>query len=192
MLRELPIREVMVTDVLTFAAEDNVHDAMRTLLLRDIDGAPVLDADGSIVGMLSTADLIVEEARVHLPTVITLLGAYLEMPSSKKKFDKDMEKALGATVGEVMSGPAPVASPDDTVEFVASIMHEGGADRLPVVDDEGNLVGIVSRGDIVRAIVRDFDANGADADQGDDEDDASDASDASDGTDAAGAAGAGE
>lgn len=164
MLRELPVREVMVTDVITFAPEDDVMGAMRTLLVRDVDGAPVVDADGDIVGMLSTADLIVEEARVHLPTVITLLGAYLELPSSKKKFDKDMEKALGATVGEVMGEPAPVASPDDTVELVASIMHEEGADRLPVVDEDGTLVGIVSRGDIVRAIVRDFDtADSADS-----------------------------
>ena len=66
MLRELPVREVMVSDVLTFAPGDNVMDAMRTMLVRDVDGAPVVDADGSIVGLLSTADLIVEEARVHL------------------------------------------------------------------------------------------------------------------------------
>jgi CBS domain-containing protein len=160
MLRELPIRELMATDVITFAPDENVLDAMRTMLLADIDGAPVVAADGSIIGLLTTADLIVEEARVHLPTVITLLGAYIELPSSKKKFDKDMDKALGATVGEVMGEAAPTASPDDTVEAVATIMHEEGADRLPVIDDEGNLVGIVARGDIVRAIVLDFDASG--------------------------------
>jgi len=157
MLRELPVHEVMSADVLTFSPEDNVMDAMRTLLVRDVDAAPVVGADGEIVGMLSTADLIVEEARVHLPTVISLLGAYLELPSSKKKFDQDIEKALGSTVGEVMSGPAPTLAPDDTVEYAATIMHEEGADRLPVID-AGRVVGIVARGDIVRAIVRDMDA----------------------------------
>lgn len=148
----------MASDVLTFAPEDNVMDAMRTMLVRDVDGAPVVNADGEVVGLLSTADLIVEEARVHLPTVITLLGAYIELPSSKKKFDHDVEKALGSTVGEVMSDAAPTLGPDDTVEYAATIMHEQGADRLPVIDDSGALVGIVARGDIVRAIVADWDA----------------------------------
>jgi len=158
MLRELPVRDVMASDVLTFAPEDNVMDAMRTMLVRDVDGAPVVNADGEVVGLLTTADLIVEEARVHLPTVITLLGAYIELPSSKKKFDHDVEKALGSTVGEVMSDAAPTLGPDDTVEYAATIMHEQGADRLPVIDDSGALVGIVARGDIVRAIVADWDA----------------------------------
>ena len=158
MLRELPVRDVMANDVLTFAPEDNVMDAMRTMLVRDVDGAPVVNADGDVVGLLTTADLIVEEARVHLPTVITLLGAYIELPSSKKKFDHDVEKALGSTVGEVMSDAAPTLGPDDTVEYAATIMHEQGADRLPVIDDNGSLVGIVARGDIVRAIVADWDA----------------------------------
>ncbi len=158
MLRELPVRDVMVSDVLTFAPEDNVMDAMRALLVRGIDGAPVVNADGEIVGLLSTADLIVEEARVHLPTVITLLGAYIELPSSKKKFDQDVEKALGSTVGEVMGDAAPTLEPDDTVEYAATIMHEQGADRLPVIDESGSIVGIVARGDIVRAIVAEWDA----------------------------------
>lgn len=158
MLRELPVREVMATDVVTFAPEDDVMDAMRTMLRRDVDGAPVVDASGTIVGLLSTSDLIVEEARVHLPTVITLLGAYIELPSSKKKFDHDVEKALGSTVGEVMSEAAPTLAPDDTVEQAATIMHEEGADRLPVVDDSGAIIGIVARGDIVRAIVSEWDA----------------------------------
>lgn len=158
MLRELPVRDVMVSDVLTFAPEDNVMDAMRAMLVRGIDGAPVVDADGSIVGLLSTADLIVEEARVHLPTVITLLGAYIELPSSRKKFDQDVEKALGSTVGEVMGEAAPTLEPDDTVEYAATIMHEQGADRLPVLDQSGAIIGILARGDIVRAIVAEWDA----------------------------------
>jgi len=90
--------------------------------------------------------------------VITLLGAYIELPSAKKQFDRDVEKALGSTVGEVMSDPAPTLGPDDTVEQAATIMHEQGADRLPVVDDSGAIVGIVARGDIVRAIVNEQDA----------------------------------
>jgi len=157
MLRELPVSELMTTEVLTFSPADDVRDAMRSLLRRDVDGAPVVE-DGVVVGMLSTADLIVEEARVHLPTVITLLGAYLELPSSKKRFDADMEKALGSTVGEVMTSGARTIGPDATVEEAATIMHEEAVDRIVVLDGAGSLVGIIARGDIVREIVREFDS----------------------------------
>jgi CBS domain-containing protein len=157
MLRELPVSELMTTEVLTFSPADNVRDAMRSLLRRDVDGAPVVD-DGVVVGMLSTSDLIVEEARIHLPTVVTLLGAYLELPSSKKRFDADMEKALGSTVGEVMTSGAHTIGPDATVEHAATIMHEQTVDRIAVIDADGSLVGIIARGDIVREIVREFDS----------------------------------
>ena len=55
MLRELPVRELMTTEVLTFSPADDVRDAMRALLRRDVDGAPVID-DGVVVGMLSDRD----------------------------------------------------------------------------------------------------------------------------------------
>jgi CBS domain-containing protein len=154
MLRDVPVRDVMVTEVLSFTPEDNVRDAMRELVLRDIDGGPVVDGDGRVVGMLSTADLIVEEAQIHLPAVIDLLGGLFELPSSRKRYEADLNKALGATVGEVMTtGVKATLTPDDTFETAATVMHDHSLDRLPVVDDDGVLVGIIARGDIVRAIV---------------------------------------
>jgi CBS domain-containing protein len=158
-LRDVPVREFMTTAVLTFRREDNVQDAMRTLVTRDIDAAPVIDDDGYVVGSLSTADLIVEEARIPLPAVITLLGGVLELPKSRKKYEHDLDQALGATVGEVMQdGVIATLDLDDTLETAATLMHDEDLDRIPVVDDDGVLVGLVSRGDIVRAILRDLDA----------------------------------
>ena len=106
MLRDLPVRDVMVTDVLSFTPDENVYEAMRALVVQDIDGGPVLDDEGKVIGMLSTADLIVEEARIDLPTVITLLGGVFELPKSKKRYEADLDKALGATVGEVIDARA--------------------------------------------------------------------------------------
>jgi CBS domain-containing protein len=159
MLRDVPVREFMTTEVLTFRRDDNVQDAMRTLVTRDIDAAPVIDDDGYVVGSLSTGDLIVEEARIPLPAVITLLGAVMELPRSRKKYEHDLDQALGATVGEVMQeGVLATLSLDDTLETAATVMHDEDIDRIPVVDADGVLVGLVSRGDIVRAILRDLDS----------------------------------
>jgi len=118
------------------------------------DRAVALNEAGAVVGMLSSTDLIVRESRVHLPTVVTILGATIELPSQKRRFDEDLEKALGSTVAEVMGDDVHTVGPDDTVETAATLMHEHNVSRLPVVDDEGHLVGIIARGDILRAVVQ--------------------------------------
>lgn len=141
----------MTTDVLTFSPEDRVQDAYAALLERNIDGAPVVDGD-RVVGMLTTDDLLVQETKLHYPTVVSLFGAYLELPSSHRKFEEELRKAVGASVRDVMSSPATTCSPDDTLERAATLMHEQEVSRLPVTEG-GRLVGIVARGDILRAVM---------------------------------------
>jgi CBS domain-containing protein len=152
MPRTMPVSQVMTTEVLTFAPDQDIQDAMKRLVEWDVDAGPVVEESGAVVGMLSTTDLIVQQSTLHLPTVITLLGATIEWASSKKHFDRDVEKALGSTVGEVMNDDPITCAPDDTIERAASLLHEHNLSRLPVVAD-GALVGIIARGDILRAIV---------------------------------------
>jgi CBS domain-containing protein len=152
MPRNVPVREVMTSDVLTFRPDDTVETAARSLSERRLGGAPVVDGDGRVVGMLEDDDLIVQDARLHLPTVISIFGAYLELPSSLARFETELRKAVGATVADVMDQSPQVCGEDDTLERVATLLHDGGLSRLPVVRD-GRLVGIVSRGDLVRALV---------------------------------------
>jgi CBS domain-containing protein len=154
MPRSFLVRQVMTTDVLSFKPGDPVDAAARALSDRQIGGAPVVDDDGRVVGLLEDDDLIVQESRLHLPTVISVLGAYIELPSSVAHFEADLRKAVGATVGDVMDADPAICGPDDTLEQVATVMHERDLSRLPVVSG-GRLVGIVSRGDLVRAIVSD-------------------------------------
>ncbi|MEO6627368.1 MAG: CBS domain-containing protein [Aquihabitans sp.] len=144
----------MTTEVLTFAPDDPVSEAMQVMVDREIDGAPVVDAGGTVVGMLSTGDLIVQETRLHFPTVVSLLGATLEMPGSKRQFEKDLRQSLGSTVGEVMQADPIIVGADDTVEEAATLLHRHDISRLPVIGDSG-LVGIIARVDVLRTILRD-------------------------------------
>ena len=152
MPRSTPVRDVMTTDVLSFGPDDPVQEALERLVARDVDGAPVVDDDGQLVGMLTADDLLVQETKLHYPTVISLFGAYLELPSSHRKFEADLRRAVAATVSDVMHGDPVACGLDDTLERVATIMHEEKLGRLPVVED-GRLVGIIARGDILRSIV---------------------------------------
>jgi CBS domain-containing protein len=153
MPRNTLVRDVMTTDVLTFKPADSVEAAARALSERRIGGAPVVDDDGTVVGLLEDDDLIVQDTRLHFPTVISIFGAYLELPSSLRHFEADLRKAVGATVGDVMDADAPTCRPDHTLETVATTLHDRNISRMAVVDDDGRLLGIVSRGDLVRAIV---------------------------------------
>jgi CBS domain-containing protein len=147
------VRDVMTTDVLSFQPDDTVESAARSLAERNLGGAPVVDSAGAVVGLLEDDDLIVQDTRLHFPTVISVFGAYLELPSSVRHFESDLRKAVGATVADVMDADAPTCRPDDTLETVATTLHDRNASRMAVVDDDGRLVGVVSRGDLVRAIV---------------------------------------
>ena len=112
-----------------------MQPAAEAMTERSIGGAPVVDDEGNVVGMLNDDDLIVSDVRLHMPTVISVLGAYLELPSSASRFDKEVRKAVGATVGDVMTEGPETCSEDATVEEVATTLHERNVSRLPVVRD---------------------------------------------------------
>jgi CBS domain-containing protein len=152
MPRTMLVHQVMTTDVVTFSPEETVQDATRRLVERGVDGGPVVDEFGHLVGMLSSGDLLVQETKLHYPTVISLFGAYLELPSSHRRFEDDLRRAVGATVGDVMGDEPVSCADDDTLERAATLMHDHDVSRLPVTTD-GHLVGIIARGDILRAVM---------------------------------------
>jgi CBS domain-containing protein len=147
---DLPVRNVMTSDVLSFRVEDDVRAAMEALVERGVDGAPVVDEHHAVIGVMTTGDLIVKQSRLHFPTVIAILGAAVEW--RPRGFDEDLEKALGSKVGDVMSSPAITIEAGATVEDAATTMHDERISRLPVVED-GRLVGIVSRVDVLRGMM---------------------------------------
>ncbi len=154
MPRSVLVRQVMTTEVVTFSPEEPIGDATRRLADHGIDGGPVVDADGHVVGVLTTDDLLVQETKLHYPTVVSLFGAYLELPSSHRRFEEELRRAVGATVGDVMHTKAVTCAEDDTLERAATLMHERKVSRLPVTR-EGRLVGIIARGDIIKAVISD-------------------------------------
>ena len=148
-----PVREVMTGDVVTLRPEQPVQDAADVLAGKQIGAAPVVDDSGKVVGLLRDEDLIVSEARLHVPTVISFLGADLVLPSSLHRFEHELKKAAGATAADVMITEFPTAKPDDTIDGLAAEMHGRDITHVPVLGG-GKLVGIVARGDLVRFLSR--------------------------------------
>jgi CBS domain-containing protein len=149
-----PITLVMTGDVVTLRPEQTIEEAVAVLGERGISGAPVAEADGRLVGVLDDSDLILSEARVHAPTTIEILGAYFPWPGERHRFEEELRQALGQTVAEVMETEPVSVGLDASVEDVATIMIDHDVSRVTVVDGDGRVAGIVTRGDLVRGMYR--------------------------------------
>jgi CBS domain-containing protein len=147
---ELKVREIMQTEVITVGPETTVGELADMLAKNKISGVPVVDEQGGVLGMVSEADIILQDADLHFPYYIQFLESVIYL-QSVRKFEERFRKAFGSKVTEVMSDEVVTISPDASVREAATIMADRKINRLPVTDG-GRLVGIVTRGDIVRAI----------------------------------------
>lgn len=145
------VAEAMSHDPITVQPETPINDVIKILAERHISGLPVLDANRRLVGIISETDLMWRETDVTPPAYIMLLDSviYLENPG---RYEKELHKALGQTVGEVMSSAPVTTTPDTPLSKAAKVMHDRKVHRLPVLDSSGQVVGILTRGDIIRAM----------------------------------------
>ncbi|MGH9032778.1 MAG: CBS domain-containing protein [Acidimicrobiia bacterium] len=143
------VRDVMSANVVTLRPDQGVAEAADVLAADKIGAAPVVGAGGALVGLLRDEDLILSEANVHVPTAISFLGADFVLPSALNRFEGELKKAAGAVVGDVMTTDFVTISPDESLETLATLMHDRDITHVPVVEG-GALVGIVARGDLVR------------------------------------------
>ncbi|AFZ33122.1 MULTISPECIES: CBS domain-containing protein [Chroococcaceae] len=148
------VAEVMSRDPIVVRPETPLNEAIQILAEKRISGLPVIDDDGKLVGIISETDLMWQETGVTPPAYIMILDSviYLQNPA---KYERDLHKALGQTVGEVMSSDPVTVSPDKSLREAAKLMHDREVRRLPVIDAEGKIIGILTRGDVVRAMAAD-------------------------------------
>jgi CBS domain-containing protein len=147
---ELRVRDIMQTEVITVGPATTVRELADTLAKHKISGVPVVDAPGLVVGMVSEADVILQDADLHFPYYIQFLDSIIYLQSFGR-FEERFRKMFGSKVKDVMSGEVVSIAPDASVHDAATLMADHKVNRLPVVED-GRLVGIVTRGDIVQAI----------------------------------------
>jgi CBS domain-containing protein len=148
------VRDVMSTAPVTVQPDETVAAAADILAAKNVSALPVVDPEGRLLGLLRDDDLIVSEARVHVPAFVNFLGLGLPLPGEMKHLEAEIKKIAGATVRDVMLTDPPTVGPDDTLEDAATIMHDQGVTSLPVVDGEGTVTGVIARGDVVRFIAR--------------------------------------
>jgi CBS domain-containing protein len=154
------IQDAMEKEVIKFQVDDRIVDVAGSLRENKISGAPVVNKEGKVVGIISEGD-IMRLLEVHSPHIRLILPAPLdliELPVRMKyemdEIAEDMNKAASLLIGEIMTKKVLTINPDDDISDAAQLMDTHDVKRLPVVDADGNMVGIITRGDIIGAMVR--------------------------------------
>ncbi len=145
-------KDIMTKTVLTVKEDMTVKEVAKFLVEYRISGAPVVDENNRLKGIVTEADLIIRDKKVHIPTVVQLLEGviYLESP---KRFEEEMGRILGQKVSEVMTKKVITITPDTYIEDIATLMSTERKYLLPVME-KNKIVGIVGKADVVRAIAK--------------------------------------
>lgn len=137
------VRDIMTTGVVAVRASASFKEIAARLREHRVSAFPVLDDDGTVIGVVSEADLLLKEALAEdRPAAPGILR------------QRAREKAAGSTAADLMSHPAVTVAPGDSVEHAARLMYARGVKRVPVTDAAGHLVGIVSRTDVLSVFDR--------------------------------------
>lgn len=144
----MTVREAMTASVVAVRAATPLKDVARLLVEHRISGLPVVDDDGTVLGVVSEADFLMKEQGAEAVPHRPLARLFGESQASRSQ----LAKVAALTAGEAMTAPAVTIEPGRRIIEAAAIMTARGLNRLPVVED-GRLVGIVTRADLVRAYV---------------------------------------
>lgn len=142
---------IMTKNVVTVPPDMGVQQLAALLVEKDISGAPVVDQAGKLLGVVLEEGLILQDKKIHLPTLVTVLSGVFAI--GEERFDSEMKKMGAITVDGIMEDTMSVLSPETPIEEVATLVIEKGVHYFPVVEN-GKLAGVVTKKDIVRAIAQ--------------------------------------
>ena len=146
------VSDIMTPEPITLKPDTEIAEAAKVLLDRRINGVPIVDDDGNLVGILCQSDLVTQQKKFPIPSVFTLLDCMIPLGSTKN-FDREIQKIMASQVVDAMTPNPVTVSPDDTVEYVATLMVDKKFHTLPVVDG-GELVGVIGKEDVLRTLMK--------------------------------------
>ena len=145
------VKEIMTENPITVTADMEIFKAAKILLDNRINGVPVVNDSGKLVGILCQSDLIAQQKKLPVPSLFSFLDGYISL-SSMKNIEKEVRKIAASAVSDAMTPNPVTVGPDSSIETVAALMVDHNLYTLPVVD-KGALVGVVGKEDILRTLM---------------------------------------
>ena len=147
----LKAKDLMTRDVITVTPQTEITEIAKLLLESHFNGVPVVDPDDSLVGIICQSDLIAEQKKLPIPSVFTILDAFIPIyPPGKAK--KEMQKIAAIKASDAMTTDPVTVGPETGIDEIASIMVNRSIHTIPVVE-RGKLVGVIGKEDILRTLV---------------------------------------
>lgn len=143
-------KDIMNTEVITIGKDASIDQLSQLLLEKRISGVPVME-EGKMIGIVTEGDIIMQDTDLHFPRYFRLLDSiiYLE---SLSKFKQNLKKHLATRVEDIMRTKVIWVDENTKVSEIANIMTQKNINRVPVLDKEEKLVGIITRADIVKSM----------------------------------------
>ncbi len=149
----LKAKDFMTKDVITIHSAATVEELARLLIEHKISGVPVVNNKKELIGIVTENDLISQNKRLHIPTIIRLFDAFIVLGSSK--VEEEIKKMAATTVGEICTKKVVSITEDTLLQEVATIMSEKKIHLLPVLRNN-IVIGIVGKADVVNARSREI------------------------------------
>lgn len=148
----LTAKDVMTTDVVTIPEDTDISVAAQLLFDKGFNGVPVVNAAGALTGILCQSDLVAQQKNLSLPSVFSLLDAFIPL-GSMKDLDREVEKISALTAAHAMTKNPVTVTSATGIDTVATLMTEKGYHSIPVVDD-GAIIGIIGMRDLLATLLK--------------------------------------
>lgn len=146
-------KDIMTSTVISLSPTMEIVAAAKILMDNHINGAPVVDADGAIVGVLTRDDLITQQKKIPLPSYFVVLDALIPL-HSVGQVEKEMEKIAATTVEHAMTKSPVIVTLETPIEEIASLMVDRKIHTIPVQKYDGEIVGVIGKEDILKTLFR--------------------------------------
>ena len=146
----LQAKDIMTKDVIAVGTTTTVEELARVLVERRISGAPVIDSNNDLIGIVTENDLIRKNKKFHIPTIVRLFDAYI-MLESKSRIEQEIKEMAAVTVEDIYRKDVLTVSEDTPVDEIATIMSEKAVHLIPVVEGR-KLKGIIGKIDIIKGL----------------------------------------
>ena len=144
-------KDIMTTDVIVANKNDIIANVANLLIKEKIGGLPVVDEENKVVGIISVTDIMKKESHVDSPRMLNFIQGIIFL-DDMKKFEDEMRAIAAYKVEDLMSKDIITVNENDTFDYVANVMINKSINRVPVVDENNFLKGIICRYDIIKAM----------------------------------------
>jgi CBS domain-containing protein len=146
----LKAKDIMTKNVRTVGVSTTVEDLARVLVEHKISGAPVVNEQEDLIGIVTENDLIRKNKKFHIPTIVRLFDAFI-MLESKSRVEQEIKEMAAVTVEDIYKKEVLTVSEDTPVDEIATIMSERNIHLIPVVEGR-KLKGIIGKIDIIKGL----------------------------------------